>query len=95
MEAYIIQISWTFRGESGHETITKAFFDMSKACEHLKKICNNERDDTWLCDVLDENLKPYPDVTLQEYVCTDNYFLVESEEHEARTEVWIDDIEIE
>lgn len=89
MEAYIIMIDWTFRGESGLEVIDTAYTNIEKAKKRFREVIKDEYEDSWLNEVLDKNLTPLDGLALEEYELTDDYLVVECAEYRGRTEVWI------
>lgn len=94
MKGFIIKISWTFRGDSGHEVLGDAYTNIDDARVAFQKTLKSEQEDTWLNDVLDSNLRPRPDWLLDEYEISEDYFVVDSEECGGRTEIWIDEVYI-
>lgn len=95
MKAYIIHIDYTFRGDSGHDVLDCAFTDNGNARDKFNSIVREERDNTWLSDVLDEDCKPYNKEELHQYIYDEEYFDVEDYANEARTEIWIQELNLE
>ena len=69
--------------------LTLLTLTLKKQKKRFREVLKDEYEDSWLNEVLDNNLIPLDGLALEEYELTDDYLVVECAEYRGRTEVWI------
>lgn len=89
MKVFILRCRWNVYGDTGNDIIAVYMEENMAKCafdDFLKK----EQKESWLNDVLDENLAPLVDAPLAEYELQDYSFEAYHDNGECFTSVWIE-----